>query len=283
MKVKGCIKKVHFFLDTAKLPMIPETILAIPCNRFGIVKRAPSRPSLLQLQKNVKAERSPYDPAGNLLSSYRKPGVLERYTHFSVLRKLLHPINRWVRGEMKTYSTLEAAKRIGVSKSTLFAWFKNGKVKDVSRDHRGWRIFTGEDIHRLIEFRRNRRAMPPSAAGIERRHFTRAKATIPIVYALRESPKRSGKEKIETVTVNVSGGGFMIEQNKPLQTDGFLDIKFNLPPPAKKVKAIGQIRWVREVKKDQESTFLLGCWFRSINPHQRKQVIDYIFGSKPKT
>jgi len=125
--------------------------------------------------------------------------------------------------------------------------------------------------------------MPPSAAGIERRHFTRAKAAIPIVYALRESPKRPGKEKTETVTVNVSGGGFMIEQNEPLQTDRFLDIKFNLPHPAKKVKVIGQIRWVREVKKDQESTFLLGCWFRAINPHQRKQVIDYIFGSKPKT
>ncbi len=283
MKIKDCIKKMHFFLDTAKLPMIPKTILAIPCNRFGIVKRAPSRPSLLQLQKNIKAERSPCNPAGNLLSSYRKPGVLERYTHLPVLRKLLHHINWRVRGEMKTYSTLEAAKKIGVSKSTLFAWFKYGKVKDVARDHRGWRIFTNEDIHRLREFRRNRRAMPPIAAGIERRHFTRARAAIPIVYALRESPKRPGKEKIETVTVNVSGGGFLMERNEPLQTDGFLDIKFNLPPPAKKVKAIGQIRWVREVRKDQESSFLLGCWFRSINPHQRKQVIDYIFGSKPTT
>jgi c-di-GMP-binding flagellar brake protein YcgR len=183
---------------------------------------------------------------------------------------------------MKTYSTLEAAKRIGVSKSTVFAWFKSGKVKDVARDHRGWRIFTEDDINRLSQYHRTHRAMPSSTAGIERRHFTRAKAHIPIIYAPRESPKRPGKEKTETVTINVSGGGFLIERNEPLQPDRFLDVKFVLPPPTKKVKAIGQIRWVQEVRKDEESAYLHGCWLRSIKPHQRKQVMDYIFGLKPR-
>jgi c-di-GMP-binding flagellar brake protein YcgR len=206
--------------------------------------------------------------------------VPERYTLF--FNELPHQIHRQGRGRMKNYSTLEAAKKIGVSKSTLFAWFKNGKVKDVARDHRGWRIFTEEDIHRLREYRRTHRAMPPGAAGIERRHFTRAGAVIPVVYTLRESPKHPGKEQVvEAVTINVGGGGFLIEQNEPLQADRFLDIRFNLPPPANKVKAIGQVRWVREIQKEHTSCYLLGCWFRSIKAHHRKQVIDYIFGSKP--
>lgn len=202
----------------------------------------------------------------------------------STLRELLPHYTDWrVREEMKTYSTLEAAKKIGVSKSTLFAWFKDGKVKDVARDHRGWRIFTLEDILRLREYRRTHRAMPRDAAGIERRHFTRTKATIPIVYSPRESPKRPGKDKMETVTINVGGGGFLIERSEPLQTERFLDVKFNLPPPARKVKLIGQVRWIQEIKRDEESSYLLGCWFRSIKPHQRKQVIDYIFGSGSTT
>lgn len=51
--------------------------------------------------------------------------------------------------EPKVYSTEEAAWRIGCSKSTLLRWFREGKVADVIRDRRGWRVFTQEDIKRI--------------------------------------------------------------------------------------------------------------------------------------
>ena len=47
------------------------------------------------------------------------------------------------------YYIKEAAKRIGVHPLTLKRWFKEGKVKDVPRDRRGWRVFSDEDIERI--------------------------------------------------------------------------------------------------------------------------------------
>ena len=55
-------------------------------------------------------------------------------------------------GNQKTYRTDEAAKRIGCSKSTLLRWFREGRVSDVSRDRRGWRVFTEADITRIHDW-----------------------------------------------------------------------------------------------------------------------------------
>ena len=49
----------------------------------------------------------------------------------------------------REYQTDEAARRIGCSRSTLLRWFREGKVADVGRDRRGWRVFTEEDISRI--------------------------------------------------------------------------------------------------------------------------------------
>ena len=49
-------------------------------------------------------------------------------------------------------STVEVAKRIGVSKSTLLRWLDEGLVDDVERDWRGWRVWKQQDIERIKAF-----------------------------------------------------------------------------------------------------------------------------------
>lgn len=50
----------------------------------------------------------------------------------------------------KTYlRTQEAADEIGVSKPTLLRWIKDGKISDVRRDRRGWRIFSETDVKKI--------------------------------------------------------------------------------------------------------------------------------------
>jgi excisionase family DNA binding protein len=51
-------------------------------------------------------------------------------------------------------STVEAAKRIGVSKSTLLRWLDEGLIDDVERDWRGWRIWRSHDIERIKAFQK---------------------------------------------------------------------------------------------------------------------------------
>ena len=48
------------------------------------------------------------------------------------------------------YRTTEACDMVGVSRSTLLRWLRQGILEDSShRDRRGWRLFTQADIKRI--------------------------------------------------------------------------------------------------------------------------------------
>ena len=57
-------------------------------------------------------------------------------------------------------STVEAAKRIGVSKNTLLRWLDGGLIEDVARDWRGWRLWDDQDIERVKAFQRAYHSQP---------------------------------------------------------------------------------------------------------------------------
>ena len=55
-------------------------------------------------------------------------------------------------GGMQYYRTTEAARNIGVSRSTLLRWLSQGRVEiPVRRDRNGWRVFNEEDLGVLRE------------------------------------------------------------------------------------------------------------------------------------
>lgn len=56
----------------------------------------------------------------------------------------------------------EAAKKVGIGKATLLRWLKDKKIPDVSRDVRGWRVFTEAEIKRIQEYAN--RIHPPDSA-----------------------------------------------------------------------------------------------------------------------
>lgn len=51
--------------------------------------------------------------------------------------------------EGQTYSTEEAAEKLGISKSTILRWFKQGRIDEVRRDRNGWRVFTTSDLKEI--------------------------------------------------------------------------------------------------------------------------------------
>lgn len=54
----------------------------------------------------------------------------------------------------KTYYHIkEALTQAGISESTWRRWIKNNVIEDVkTRDRRGWRLFTQEDIQRIKDY-----------------------------------------------------------------------------------------------------------------------------------
>jgi len=48
------------------------------------------------------------------------------------------------------YRTAEVCRMVGISRNTLFRWLKEGIFSVIEyRDWRGWRLFTGKDVHQL--------------------------------------------------------------------------------------------------------------------------------------
>jgi len=50
----------------------------------------------------------------------------------------------------KKYTTKQVADMVGVDKSTLLRWIRQGKISDVShRDGRNWRVWLQEDVEEV--------------------------------------------------------------------------------------------------------------------------------------
>jgi predicted site-specific integrase-resolvase len=48
------------------------------------------------------------------------------------------------------YRTAEVCRIVGISRTTLFRWFKEDTVREPEgRDRRGWRLFTQDEVDRL--------------------------------------------------------------------------------------------------------------------------------------
>jgi predicted site-specific integrase-resolvase len=47
------------------------------------------------------------------------------------------------------YRTLEACKKAGISRPTLFRWLKAGVLQKSYKNRRGWRLFTEEDVNEI--------------------------------------------------------------------------------------------------------------------------------------
>jgi len=55
--------------------------------------------------------------------------------------------------QSKFYSTKEVLKKVGISRNTLFLWFKHRKIPEVQRDRNGYRIFTERDIQGIMDYK----------------------------------------------------------------------------------------------------------------------------------
>ena len=47
------------------------------------------------------------------------------------------------------YRTADICRALGISRSTLLRWLKNGVLKRSHRDRKGWRVFTEEDLNKI--------------------------------------------------------------------------------------------------------------------------------------
>ncbi len=53
-------------------------------------------------------------------------------------------------GGRKYYETMEVCREVGISRPTLFRWLKRGILSKIHRDRRGWRLFTEEDLSKIL-------------------------------------------------------------------------------------------------------------------------------------
>lgn len=66
--------------------------------------------------------------------------------------------------KQRFYSTSEVLTKVKVSRNTLFLWFKHKKIPEVRRDRNSHRIFTANDIQRILSYKN--KLIPPSKVAL---------------------------------------------------------------------------------------------------------------------
>jgi len=83
------------------------------------------------------------------------------------------------------------------------------------------------------------------------------------------------------MTVNISSGGVMFPISYPITPHTLLDMDLFFPPGSfyhtsgVTAKAVGEIRWVRNVKG--EKIYNLGVQFFQISDENREKIANYIY------
>ncbi len=54
---------------------------------------------------------------------------------------------------MRRYTTKEVIGKVGIARATLYKWLKEGKILDVWRDRNNYRIFTKDDVRRILNYK----------------------------------------------------------------------------------------------------------------------------------
>ena len=67
----------------------------------------------------------------------------------------------------ETFWTKEVADVIGVHKNTILNWIREGKVPDVRRDWKGYRIWTSKDIEKLLKVKSRKRQLELGLWSVE--------------------------------------------------------------------------------------------------------------------
>lgn len=47
------------------------------------------------------------------------------------------------------YTTVEICEKTNISRATLSRWLRQGVLKELRKDRRGWRLFTEGDLNKL--------------------------------------------------------------------------------------------------------------------------------------
>ena len=53
-----------------------------------------------------------------------------------------------VNGELY-FTTVETCQKTGISRATLSRWLRQGVLKELRKDRKGWRLFTEDDLNKL--------------------------------------------------------------------------------------------------------------------------------------
>lgn len=71
------------------------------------------------------------------------------------------------------YTASEVAEMAGVHRLTLLRWIREGKLAEVDRDRNGWRLFSEEIAHQVVEFAEgiNNRSSPNQGLLFPRKNF----------------------------------------------------------------------------------------------------------------
>lgn len=51
------------------------------------------------------------------------------------------------------YTTKYVLNKVVISRATLYKWFKEGKIPEVSRDRNNKRLFSAKDIDNILEYK----------------------------------------------------------------------------------------------------------------------------------
>ncbi|HOX27690.1 MAG TPA: PilZ domain-containing protein [bacterium] len=119
---------------------------------------------------------------------------------------------------------------------------------------------------------------PHEVHRVSSRSFYRLQVVRPLKFRLLRDPVTPISEFKAASTLDLSGGGLMIQSNKKIERDQLVEVNIDLG--AEIVNAVCSVTITKTEIRGMDSVFLTGLEFLGIEERERDKIVKFIFDSQ---
>ncbi len=110
--------------------------------------------------------------------------------------------------------------------------------------------------------------------NIEKRKHARVTINLPIKYRLLNKDKPA--KNVYSINISAGGTRMALYVDEPVVVGDLIELSLYIPSKMEPIKAISEVKWVREYYGELKKGFEVGMEYKSISEEDKKSIMKFV-------
>ncbi len=108
----------------------------------------------------------------------------------------------------------------------------------------------------------------------DKRKYARITINVPIKYRFVNKDKPA--KNVYTINISAGGTRIVLYVDEPVAVGDLIELSLYLPSKMAPIKAVAEVKWVREYYGELKNGFEVGMEYKSISEEDKKTIMQFI-------